>query len=112
MGLLVIGQLVSEDTCESCVATGHLESHTDICMKGVMSTLVHAHLQTVSMVRILFFFWPSGTLSCISLPQSASAVVTAQGRIVALGIRKMPHSQETQLERHNLLVTQIEKHRG
>lgn len=78
-----------------------------------MSTLVHVHapLQTVSTVKVLFF-WPSGTLSCLPLPQSVSTVITAQGRIVALGIRKMPHSQEAPLERHNLLVTQTGKHRG
>lgn len=78
-----------------------------------MSTLAHVHalLQIVSMVKILFF-WPSGTLSCLSLPQSVSAVIIAQGGMVALGIRKMPHSQKAQLERHNLLVTQTEKHRG
>lgn len=74
-----------------------MESHTDIRVKGVMSTFIHVHtqLQTVSMVKMLFF-WASGTLSCLSLPQSVSAVVRVQGRIVALGIRKMPHSQEAQ----------------
>lgn len=51
------GRPASEDTCGSWVASGHLESHTVLCMKVVMlSALVHvrAQLQAVSMVRILF----------------------------------------------------------
>lgn len=83
------GQPVSEATCGSWAAAA-------ICIKAVlMSTLIYVHvqLQTVSMVRIPTF-WPSGTLYCLLLLQSLSAVVTAQARIVALGIRKMPHSQE------------------